>query len=95
MLERLNASFEYERETKEQMQRFIADASHELRTPLTSIHGFLEVLLRGAADRPEQLYHALNQYARRIETYYQIGRKLYCFLLRWTVNPHSICPKRI
>lgn len=60
MLERLEASFEYERETKEQMQRFIADASHELRTPLTSIHGFLEVLLRGAANRPEQLYHALN-----------------------------------
>ena len=60
MLERLEASFEYERETKEQMRRFIADASHELRTPLTSIHGFLEVLLRGAADRPEQLYKALN-----------------------------------
>ncbi|MFD0767799.1 sensor histidine kinase [Bacillus sp. CGMCC 1.60114] len=60
MLERLEASFEHERETKEQMRRFIADASHELRTPLTSIHGFLEVLLRGAADRPEQLYNALN-----------------------------------
>ncbi|MFD2614358.1 sensor histidine kinase [Paenibacillus gansuensis] len=60
MLERLAASFEHEREAKEQMRRFIADASHELRTPLTSIHGFLEVLLRGAADRPEQLYKALN-----------------------------------
>lgn len=60
MLERLEESFEYERETKEQMRRFIADASHELRTPLTSIHGFLEVLLRGAANRPEQLYKALN-----------------------------------
>jgi two-component system, OmpR family, sensor kinase len=60
MLERLEKSFEYERETKEQMRRFIADASHELRTPLTSIHGFLEVLLRGAANRPEQLHNALN-----------------------------------
>jgi two-component system OmpR family sensor kinase len=60
MLERLEVSFEYERETKEQMRRFIADASHELRTPLTSIHGFVEVLLRGAANRPEQLYKALN-----------------------------------
>lgn len=60
MLERLETSFEAEREAKEQMRRFIADASHELRTPLTSIHGFLEVLLRGAADRPEQLYPALN-----------------------------------
>ncbi|MDP4084304.1 MAG: HAMP domain-containing sensor histidine kinase [Bacillota bacterium] len=60
MLERLEESFEYEIETKEQMRRFIADASHELRTPLTSIHGFLEVLLRGAANKPEQLYKALN-----------------------------------
>lgn len=60
MLARLESSFEYERETKEQMRRFIADASHELRTPLTSIHGFVEVLLRGAANRPEQLNQALN-----------------------------------
>ncbi|MNE47073.1 Sensor protein SrrB [compost metagenome] len=42
------------------MRRFIADASHELRTPLTSIHGFLEVLLRGAANNPDQLKNALN-----------------------------------
>ncbi|MEH7121484.1 ATP-binding protein [Neobacillus vireti] len=60
MLARLEESFELERETKEQMRRFIADASHELRTPLTSISGFLEVLLRGAASRPEHLYKALN-----------------------------------
>jgi len=60
MLGRLAASFEAEREAKEQMSRFIADASHELRTPLTSIHGFIEVLLRGAADKREQLYAALN-----------------------------------
>ncbi|CAM4267837.1 sensor histidine kinase [Paenibacillus tarimensis] len=60
MLERLQASFAAEVEAKEQMRRFIADASHELRTPLTSIHGFLEVLLRGAAEREEQLYPALN-----------------------------------
>ncbi|HAU31275.1 MAG: Integral membrane sensor signal transduction histidine kinase [Desulfotomaculum sp. 46_80] len=60
MLERLEASFEAERETKEQMRRFIADASHELRTPLTSIHGFLEVLLRGAANQRDQLNKALK-----------------------------------
>ncbi|WP_178018789.1 cell wall metabolism sensor histidine kinase WalK [uncultured Paenibacillus sp.] len=60
MMERLEGSFEAEREAKEQMRRFVADASHELRTPLTSIHGFLEVLLRGAANRPEQLHAALN-----------------------------------
>ena len=60
MLERLEISFEAEKEAREQMRRFIADASHELRTPLTSIHGFLEVLLRGAATNPEQLKGALN-----------------------------------
>ncbi|ABO48872.1 integral membrane sensor signal transduction histidine kinase [Desulforamulus reducens MI-1] len=60
MLDRLEASFEAERETKEQMRRFIGDASHELRTPLTSIHGFLEVLLRGAANQPDQLNKALK-----------------------------------
>ncbi len=60
MLERLEGSFEAERETKEQMRRFIADASHELRTPLTSIHGFLEVLLRGAVNQPDQLDKSLK-----------------------------------
>ncbi|MCU6797863.1 HAMP domain-containing histidine kinase [Paenibacillus sp. WQ 127069] len=60
MLERLEASFQAEKETQEQMHRFIADASHELRTPLTSIHGFLEVLMRGAANNPEQLHKALK-----------------------------------
>jgi two-component system OmpR family sensor kinase len=60
MLERLEQSFAAERETQEKMRRFIADASHELRTPLTSIHGFLEVLLRGAVNQPEQLDKALK-----------------------------------
>lgn len=60
MLERLEDAFQAEREAKEQMRRFIADASHELRTPLTSIHGFLEVLGRGAADNPQQLHAALS-----------------------------------
>ncbi|MDQ1911967.1 ATP-binding protein [Paenibacillus sp. GD4] len=60
MLERLEHSFEAEKEAKEHMRRFVADASHELRTPLTSIHGFLEVLLRGAVNHPEQLNRALK-----------------------------------
>jgi two-component system OmpR family sensor kinase len=60
MLERLETSFRAEQEAKELMHRFVADASHELRTPLTSIHGFLEVLLRGAASEPEQLTKALT-----------------------------------
>lgn len=60
MLERLHASFAAEQKSKEQMRQFVADASHELRTPLTSIHGFLEVLLRGASANPAQLKKSLN-----------------------------------
>lgn len=60
MLERLEISFATERAAMEKMRQFIADASHELRTPMTSIHGFLEVLLRGAATRPAQLEAALK-----------------------------------
>jgi two-component system, OmpR family, sensor kinase len=60
MLERLETSFAAEKEAKEQMRRFVADASHELRTPLTSIHGFLEVLLRGAMNQPDKLHKSLQ-----------------------------------
>lgn len=60
MLERIKTSFEKEQYIKEKMRQFISDASHELRTPLTSIHGFVEVLLRGAAKNEKQLNLALN-----------------------------------
>lgn len=60
MLERLKSAFDAEREAKERMEHFMADASHELRTPLTSILGFLEVLQRGAAQNPQQLKSALS-----------------------------------
>lgn len=60
MLGRMRRSFEKEQYIKEKMRRFVSDASHELRTPLTSIHGFVEVLLRGAAKNEKQLDLALN-----------------------------------
>ncbi|MCY9310126.1 ATP-binding protein [Bacillus inaquosorum] len=60
MLERIETSFKAEKEAKERIRQFVSDASHELRTPLTSIHGFIEVLLRGAALQPEQRERALN-----------------------------------
>ncbi|HEY8805480.1 MAG TPA: HAMP domain-containing sensor histidine kinase [Clostridium sp.] len=60
MFERIEISFEKEQYIKDKMQRFISDASHEMRTPLTSIHGFVEVLLRGAAKNEKQLDLALN-----------------------------------
>ncbi|HEY8891473.1 MAG TPA: HAMP domain-containing sensor histidine kinase [Clostridium sp.] len=60
MFNRIETSFEKEQYIKQKMQRFISDASHEMRTPLTSIHGFVEVLLRGAAKNEKQLDLALN-----------------------------------
>lgn len=60
MLEKIELSFKEEQYIKEKMRQFISDASHELRTPLTSIHGFVEVLLRGAAKNEQQLDLALN-----------------------------------
>ena len=60
MLERIKASFEKEQYLKLKMHQFVSNASHELRTPLTSIHGFVEVLLLGAAKNENQLNTALN-----------------------------------
>jgi len=87
MLERLEASFAVERETKEQMRRFFADASHELRTPLTSIHGFLEVLLRGAANQPEQLHKALKSMHGESERLNKLVRDL-LLLAKLDRTPH-------
>ncbi|WP_338683812.1 sensor histidine kinase [Bacillus velezensis] len=60
MLERIETSFQAEKEAKERIRQFVSDASHELRTPLTSIHGFIEMLMRGAAEKPEQKEKALQ-----------------------------------
>lgn len=60
MLQRIEISFNEEQRIREQMRQFLSDASHELRTPLTSIHGFVEVLLMGAAKNEEKLNLALN-----------------------------------
>lgn len=58
MLETLEHALVKEREAKEEMGQFIADASHELRTPLTSIRGFLEILLKGHTSDTEALHSA-------------------------------------
>ena len=39
---------------------FVANVSHELRTPLTSIKGYVEALLDGAKDDPEQTLRFLD-----------------------------------
>ncbi|MEB4857161.1 HAMP domain-containing sensor histidine kinase [Priestia megaterium] len=67
MLERLEKAFKAETEAKEQMRRFVADASHELRTPLTSIHGFLEVLLRGASSKSRTIKRRIKKHVWRVQ----------------------------
>ncbi|MDE3019646.1 MAG: HAMP domain-containing protein [Nitrospirota bacterium] len=39
---------------------FVANVSHELRTPLTSIKGYVEALLEGAKDHPEEATRFLH-----------------------------------
>ena len=46
---------------------FVANVSHELRTPITSIRGFVETLLEGALDDPEQARRFLAIVARQSE----------------------------
>ena len=69
MAESLEKLFAAERESKEGMRRFLADASHELRTPLTSILGYLDVLEeRGDTDPNirERAYAAMKEEGGRM-----------------------------
>ena len=50
----------------ETMRRdFVANVSHELKTPVTSIKGFVETLLDGAKDRPEDAQRFLEIISRQ------------------------------
>lgn len=53
MLGNIEESVESEREARERMRVFVADASHELRTPLTAIAGYSELHRRGGLPMPE------------------------------------------
>jgi two-component system phosphate regulon sensor histidine kinase PhoR len=50
---------------------FIANVSHEIRTPLTAIHGYLETLLDGALEEPENARKFLEIVFRHTE---RLGR---------------------
>ncbi len=52
---------------------FIANVSHELRTPLTAIHGYLETLLGGALEEPDNARRFLEIVFRHTE---RLGRLL-------------------
>jgi two-component system phosphate regulon sensor histidine kinase PhoR len=52
---------------------FVANVSHELRTPLTAIQGYLETLLSGALEEPENARRFLEIVLRHSE---RLGRLL-------------------
>ena len=46
---------------------FVANVSHELKTPVTTIVGFVETLLEGAKDNPEELSQFLEIISRQAD----------------------------
>jgi two-component system, OmpR family, phosphate regulon sensor histidine kinase PhoR len=46
---------------------FVANVSHELKTPITSIKGFMETLLEGAMEDPDDARHFLEIIARQAD----------------------------
>jgi two-component system OmpR family sensor kinase len=53
MLAHLEEAVEVERDAKERLRRFAADASHELRTPLATIAGYAELRSKGGLPTTE------------------------------------------
>ncbi len=48
-------------------REFVANVSHELRTPLTSVKGYLETIIDGGIDSPEDQRRFLGVIARQVD----------------------------
>lgn len=64
MLAHLEESVEVERDAKERLRRFVADASHELRTPLATIAGYAELRSKGGLPTTEDQDKAWSRIER-------------------------------
>ena len=64
LAEALNRMAERLRRLETVRQEFVANVSHELKTPITSIKGFVETLLDGALENPEDARKFLEIVAR-------------------------------
>lgn len=69
MLSDIERAVTSEREARERLRQFVADASHELRTPLTTIIGYAELRRRGGLADPaveEQAWARIESESRRM-----------------------------
>ena len=70
MVESLQNSIDFERDTQQNMQTFLGDASHELRTPLTVIKGYVELLQKNpdaGAEQTARAYERMLAEANRMD----------------------------
>ncbi len=72
MREELADSHEREMQSKEKERAMYASISHDLKTPLATITGYIEQILYGVAQTPEEI----NEYAQRMLTKAVVLNKL-------------------
>lgn len=76
------------RKSLETQKRFAADASHELRTPLTVMKTELEVALRDASIKPQEMKTVFRSALEEVEHMSVLTEQL-LFLSRIDTQPHA------